>query len=387
MNEPTYRVASIDIVRGLVMAIMALDHARDFFHAEAMISDPLDLATTTAPLFFTRWITHFCAPLFVFLAGCSAFLSGRRRTRSELASFLLKRGIWLIVVELTVVNFGWTFNPFFTTAVFQVIWAIGVSMLILSVFVLLPHHVTGLAGLSILALHNLFDGYTGTFLTQLLHGGGPAVFPLTEHHNLLIIYPLVPWTGIMLCGYWSGTVFTREISPEKRMRILSITGVLLLGVFVLLRSWNQYGDPHPWSAQPDLMLSLLAFLRVEKYPPSLVYACMTIGTGLLLLALTERATGLLARILGIFGKVPFFYYILHIYLIHLVAVVMFFASGYGAADIIPTDAPFFFRPAAMGVGLAWVYVLWIAVLVALYPLCNWFNRFRATHHHPVLRYL
>lgn len=386
-HQPTsHRIFSIDLLRGLVMIIMALDHVRDYFHDDAMLHEPLDLQTTTPFLFFTRFITHYCAPVFIFLAGLSAYLMSLKKSKAELSSFLIKRGLWLILLEVTVITLGWTFNPFFNVLVFQVIWAIGISMVITGLMVRLPYPAILATGLSILLLHGLFHGITTGFWYDLTLGFF-SPYPLWGNHTLLIIYSFVPWTGIMLCGYSIGKIFAPTFDPAKRQKILLYMGSGLLVLFVLLRSGNFYGDPAPWSVQRNGVYTFLSFINVSKYPASLLYTCITIGPALLFLAVFEKAKGQLVHITAVFGCVPFFYYILHIYLIHILTVITFYATGHTSAEIVNPNSPFLFRPQVFGFNLYIVYLIWFAVLVILYPLCKWYNHYKSKHKHWWLSYM
>jgi uncharacterized membrane protein len=378
------RVDSIDLLRGLIMALMLLDHTRDFFSSSAL--DPRDVDDPA--LFLTRWVTHFCAPLFIFLAGLSAFLSGTRaRTRQEVSLFLFTRGAWLVLLELTVVLFGWTFSPTLNFFVLQVIWAIGWSMIVLAGLIYLPR--TGLAALALLMIagHNLFDAIRaeqlGSFapLWLLLHESG-FVEPVPGI-KVLAVYPLVPWIGVMAAGYVCGPVL--DFPERQRHRWLVGTGVSFIGLFVVLRALNIYGDPLPWQPSPSWSASILSFINCEKYPPSLLYLAMTLGPGLIALALFERVRGRLASWLITFGRVPFFYYIAHIYLIHVVAVAVVALAGGDLAWLF--EDPIGTKPRGYGVSLLLIYVLWLGFLVALYPLCRWFAALKQRRHDWWLSYL
>lgn len=359
------RVRSIDILRGLVMVLMALDHVRDFFTDVRF--DPLDLSQTSAPLFLTRWITHFCAPTFVFLAGISAHLMARRCTRAELSRFLFTRGLWLVVLEVTLMSLIWTFNLRYDHGLFlQVIWAIGVSMIVLAALVHLP--VPEIAAYSIVMIlgHNLLDGVDpqslGVWapLWSLLHVSGPI-----EH--AFVAYPLIPWIAVMSLGYCAGAFF--EIEQRRRTQWFTCLGAASLTLFVLLRTPNVYGDPGDWTLQDTTLRTLLSFVNVQKYPPSLQYLLLTLGVGLLLLAAFESARGKFSDVLRTFGRVPLFFYVLHIALAHLVAGVIAFAMGFGTA-LLSDDI--FVLPQEWGFGLPVVYLAWVLVVATLYPACRWF---------------
>lgn len=387
-TSTTYRIASIDILRGLVMIIMALDHTRDFFHSTAMTADPLDATTTTTALYFTRWITHFCAPVFVFLSGLSAYLSSRSKTKSEASAFLIKRGLWLIIVELTLVAFGLTFNPFFNFFILQVIWAIGCSMIILGILIRISWSAILVAGILLFAGHNTVNylnlpttGTAGTIWGIFLTARG-LIVPLDSTHFLGVFYAILPWTGVMLLGYSIGVWFQKDFNAEKRKRLLLITGSSLLLLFILLRFLKGYGDPGAWDGN-----SLFSFLNTSKYPPSLQYCFMTLGPAMILMALTENVRSGWSKVVSVYGRVPFFYYILHFYLIHGICVALFFASGYTTADIEDPRVPFLFRPLNFGYNLWVVYTIWVVVVAALYFPCRWFYRYKIQHSQWWLRYI
>lgn len=389
------RIHSIDILRGLVMVIMAIDHIRDNFLRGA--PDPTDMHTTTLALFFTRWITHFCAPVFVFLSGVSAYLAGTRRTQNELGIFLIKRGLWLILLELTVITFAFFLDPGFHFLLLQVIWAIGGSMIILGLLVRLkvsPGDI-GTIGAVIFFCHNLLDymemGDLGrTYWWKMLWTCGPtpsSIIGIGGGHSLATIYALMPWTSVMLLGYAIGTLYAKGFDAARRKRLLLYSGAGLLGLFVVLRLWNLYGDPHPWGFQRTTLLSVLSFFNVSKYPPSLLYLCMTLGPALILLAWTENITGWGARVASVYGQVPFFYYVLHWYLIQGFHVGLFFAMGFTSKQIINPHRFFRFLPNGYGVNLAGVYVVWLIVIALLYLPCKWYGRYKQAHRQWWLSYL
>lgn len=393
-SKTIYRNQAIDILRGTVMIVMALDHVRDFLHEDAMTENPLDFATTTPVLFLTRWITHFCAPIFLFLSGISAWLSGQRRSRGELSAFLIKRGLWLVLIELAIITLGITFNPFYNFFIAQVIWAIGWSMVITGLLVrFLTARVILIVGLAIVALHNLTDymslpreGAGGITITALLTAAFTPV-PLDASHTIFLVYAILPWTGIMLCGYGLGFIFASSFPPSRRKQLLLRLGIAVISLFILLRLVNLYGDPDPWRVQQNGIFTVLSFVNVTKYPVSLHYTLMTIGIALLLLAVLEGAKGRVPSFLATYGAVPFFYYVLHFYLIHLVCVVVFFASGFGTNQIVDPNSLFLFRPVNFGLPLIWVYVAWIGVVLTLYLPVRWYQRYKLSHRQWWLSYL
>ncbi|WP_231459734.1 DUF1624 domain-containing protein [Pedobacter sp. Leaf132] len=385
------RIVSIDILRGLVMIIMALDHTRDFFHIQAMTGDPLNPDTTTPFLFFTRWITHFCAPTFVFLSGLSAYLSAQNKTPSQSSAFLFKRGLWLIFIEVAIVTLGLTFNPTYNFVILQVIWAIGWSMIFLAIFSRVSYKLVLLLGLLLVLGHNIFNLFPApndenlNLVLKIFFTAFGTVVTIGNNHFIGVFYAILPWTGIMFLGYATGKWFNKDFNPVKRNRNLLNFGALALVIFVGLRLLSVYGDPAPRKEYHDLVKNLFSFFNVSKYPPSLQFTGMTIGVALLLLAITEGAINKLSKVLSVYGSVPFFYYILHFYLLHTILVALFFLEGNTSAQII--QMPFFFRPVAFGYNLWIVYAIWIFVVASLYYPCKWFKKYKQTHSNWWLRYL
>ncbi|MFD3408834.1 heparan-alpha-glucosaminide N-acetyltransferase domain-containing protein [Aquirufa sp. HETE-83D] len=381
------RIDSIDVLRGIVMVIMALDHVRDFVHDQAYTGDPLNVLTSTPFLYFTRWITHLCAPTFVFLSGLSIYLQSIRKSKAELSSFLFKRGIWLLCVEFVLISLAITFNPFYNLVLLQVIWAIGISMIILAFLSRLPYKVVLAIGLIIVLGHNSLDfweaepGFKAGFWWDLLHHGSFAIYPIVGDHFLAIMYPFVPWTGLMILGYCFGIFFTSKFTSTERQKILFKTGSFLLGFFVLLRAINVYGDPHPWATQTSGLATFLSFMNVNKYPPSLAYMSVMIGIAILALAVLENIQNKLSNVFRVFGRTAFFYYILHFYLAHLITTVLFFYRGHSLDDalIALQKIPFLFQIAGEGYSLEIVYLIWALLIVSLYPLCNWYDSYKTAH--------
>ena len=374
------------------MIIMALDHVRDYFHYAAFTDSPTNLMTTTPLLFFTRWITHFCAPTFLLLSGVSAYLMGQKKTKKELSIFLVKRGCWLVLMELFIVTLAWTFDPLYHVFILQVIWAIGVSMIILGLLIWLPLNAILLCGLVIIGLHNLLDIPESSkdaqfgLLWNLAHHGKFTEIHLWPHHIGIIVYAFLPWTGIMILGYGIGKIFTPAFNRERK-KILFISGSFAILFFLILRSYNHYGDPEHWHFIRSRLFSLLSFFNIPKYPPSLDYISLTLGIALIVLGFLDRISKDSFPFLRIFGRVPFFFYVLHLYLIHTLTVILFFIQGYQAKDIPPQHSPFMFRPDNFGFGLAGVYLIWIAVILILYPLCRWYDNYKTTHKKWWLSYL
>jgi uncharacterized membrane protein len=387
------RIRSIDLLRGIVMVIMALDHVRDYFHETAMVDDPLNLETTTPALYFTRWITHFCAPVFVFLAGTSAYMISQKKSKADLSNFLIKRGFWLVLIEVTVVTLGWTFNPLFNLIILQVIWAIGISMVLLGLLIHLPYRFLLMLGLIIVFGHNLIDyaeaargGNTGLLL-DLFHSANFSLHSLNATHFVMVVYAFLPWLGVMILGYCLGRLYVPAFDPNKRKKILFYLGAGMLLLFIIVRTLNEYGDPSPWSYQRNFFYTFLSFIKVTKYPPSMLFVCITIGIALIALAFLEDVQNKFTKWMTVYGRVPFFYYVLHLYLMHAFCVIAFFLSGYGADNIVSPQTPFLFRPPRFGYSLPIVYVIWFIVVLLLYPICRWYNRYKSTHHNWWLSYL
>lgn len=390
-NKP--RFSSIDILRGAIMLIMALDHVRDYFHIAALSGNPTDMGTTTPILFFTRFVTHFCAPIFVLLSGLSAYISGQRKTKKELSIFLIKRGAWLLFVEIAIITLALTFNPLYNLFILQVIWAIGWSMIILGLLVKTSYKWILVAGTILFFGHNLLDhidlpqqGAAAIWWRTLLTGA-TNFYPIGGNRFIMVAYAILPWTGIMLLGYALGYLYQKSFDEHKRKKILTAVGLALLVLFVLLRTINQYGDPSQWAVQRNSVTTFLSFLNVTKYPVSLQYACLTLAPALLLLACLEKTANKLTRFLAVYGRVPFFYYVVHFFLIHLLCVAAFFISGHILAEAIDLNSPFLFRPVNYGFSLTVVYIIWAGVICIMYYPCRWFNRYKQTHTQWWLSYM
>jgi len=378
----TDRIESIDLLRGVVMIIMALDHVRDYFHYDAFYYNPTDLTRTNVLLFFTRFITHYCAPVFVFLAGTSAYLYGVKRSKKELSFFLLSRGIWLVFVELFIVVLFRTFNPSYTYLNLQVIWAIGVSMIALSAVIYMNKKLILLTAVILIAAHNLLDAVhvPGNGLLAViwsfLHDVNHFTF---GQMDLYVRYPVLPWLGVMTLGYYLGSMYVSGYDPVKRRKNLLISGIASIVLFIILRSGNWYGDAAHWSVQKNSIFSLLSFLNVNKYPPSLDYVLITLGPALVFLALTEKKLNAWTEKIVIFGRVPMFYYLAHILLIHILAVIAALITGY--PDMIILNNGVNDTPALKGYGfnLLMVYMVWAGLLLLLYPFCKWFDHYKRTN--------
>ena len=396
------RITEIDMLRGLVIVLMALDHVRDYIHIGAFTYNPLDPEQTTPWLYVTRWITHLCAPTFVLLAGVSAYLQlAKGKTPAQLSVFLLTRGLWLVVLELTVLSFGWSFG--FPYALFmQVIWAIGWSMIALAALVWLPRMAVLAIGIAIVAGHNLLDPLTpqsfGQFslLWTFLHEGGPVF--VGQQPIGLIAYPALPWIGIIAIGYGMGALFASE--PAKRDRTLFLLGLAMLAAFVALRWSMAYGDPQfaagpeaiarDWRDQTSIGAAVMVFFDVQKYPPSLQFTLVTLGVVFTIWPLLARLRGPVASVLNTFGAVPFFFYVLHIYLVHLLAIAANAAAGKPIAGQFNYMLNVFTQPQLFqgaGFTLPWVYAIWILVLAILYPLCRYWQALKQRRRDWWLSYL
>ena len=374
------RIESIDLLKGLVMVIMALDHVRDYFHAPAFLFDPADPTQTSLPIFFTRWITHFCAPAFSFLAGLSAFMAGRRKSIAELSGFLLKRGLWLIFIELTIVNFAWYFDIHFHTFGLLVIWSLGISMIVLAGLIHLPRKLILFFSCLLIFGHNLLDNihYTGNFFWAVLHEFSIFNFPGDVH--FFVGYPIIPWVAVMALGYYFGWFYSKPFDSIKRKKLFNIIGFTSILLFIILRWTNLYGNPLNWIHYDTFSKSLISFLNPDKYPPSLLYLLMTLGGILLFLANSENLKGRIVNFFSTFGRVPFFYYILHLYLIHLLAMIFAELSGFGW-QLLVLPSWITFVPALKGYGFSlWVvYLVWIGIILLLYPLCKKFDQYKLNH--------
>jgi uncharacterized membrane protein len=384
------RIVSIDITRGIVMVIMALDHVRDLIHVDSITQSPTNLGTTSPILFFTRWITYLCAPTFVFLAGTSAYLSLQKSSdRSKSKRFLLKRGLYLILLEIIVVNFALFFDPGFHTILFEVIATIGFGFIILGLFLNVSTKTLGILGLIILFGHNLFNliSLTGnsTLKTVLSLFFNQTGIPLSNR-VFVMAYPPVPWLGIMLVGFASGKFF--EWPVEKRQKLFMQFGLIALGLFVALRFINLYGDPVKWSSQNTSVFTFLSFMNVTKYPPSLQFCLVTLGIMFFILVISERSRNKLSQIVSVYGKVPLFYFLVHFFLIHLLLLAILYLQGFSWRQMNFASGNFG-RPKDItsGVPLWEVYLIWIGVVILLYKPCLWFGKYKSRHTQWWLKYI
>lgn len=365
------RVHSIDIVRGLVMILMALDHTRDLLQASTFVATDLDKASPA--LFFTRWVTHLCAPSFVFLSGTSAFLSVQRTNDIKASRrFLLTRGLWLILLEITVVDFLLFTDYHYRIMFLQVIFAIGAGFLLLALVLKVPARWLAVLGLALIFGHDLVKG-TGLWTVLFL----PSVNQLTPNFMLAYLYPVLPWFGIMVAGYACGPLFQK---PEQtRRRLFLWIGLGALALFLLIRWTNVYGDPAPWEHRIPHVYTFLSFINVTKYPPSLMYTLLMLGIMFLLLAAAEVFSNKVTDALEVYGRVPLYYYVWHLFLIHTAMFIMVFAQGFTPSQLI--FGPFLFgRPAAgSGLSLPGVYAVWLLIVAIMYPICLQYGRYKAAH--------
>ena len=386
------RLASIDMMRGIVMIIMALDHTRDFFHVDAQLFNPTDLSKTTTILFFTRWVTHFCAPTFVFLSGLSAGLSLQRKSKKELSWFLFTRGLWLVIIELTIMRFGFAFNLYYDVTFFEVIYTIGASMMVLSVLVFLPQQVVLGIGLILIFGHDALNmiqltpqdsGYVIWTLVQR-----PGFIALDETHGIFVSYPLIPWLGIMLAGFGAARLYT-HFSTEKRRKVLVYSGVIAIVLFVIIRFTNVLAPLDAWSVQENSWFTFLSFINTVKYPVTVLFTLMILGPVLIILSFTERAQGWFTDKTIIIGRVPLFYFIVHFYVLHVAALathLIISGKSFGELDFHLSAGLGGIAPGS-GYPLIWTYVAWGILILVMYRACKWYNHYKSTHSHWWLSYL
>lgn len=385
-SAPRARLDSVDVVRGVIMILMALDHTRDFFGIPGQ--NPTNLATASAGLFLTRWVTHFCAPVFFLLTGTGAFLALRRRSPAQLSRFLWTRGLWLIVVELVIARcLAYQFNFDFRVTMLLVIWALGWAMIVLAALVRFPAWVATTFGVVLIVGHNLLDTVKSSHpVWAILHG--PGFVLNTPAHVVFAAYPLIPWIGVTAAGYGLGQVYRWD--AERRCRFLLRLGIAITVAFFVVRGINIYGDPSRWSSQASAAFTVLSFLNVTKYPPSLAFLLMTLGPALIFLRAVDGGTPRWLRPANVIGRVPMFYYVLHFTLIHLFAVA-FCLVRYGSAHWM-TESPDlgnypFTAPPGWGYELPVVYLMWALVVVTMYPLCRWFAGVKRRRNDAWLSYL
>ncbi len=371
------RIESIDLLKGVVMVLMALDHTRDYFHQSSVLMDVTNPERASAALFIIRWITHFCAPAFSFLAGVSAFMSGKSKTKTALAAFLIKRGLWLVFLEITVISFAWYFDLHFGNIDLAVIWVLGVSMISLAAFIYLPLNAILIVSLLLIFGHNLLDPihFSGSLLWSLIHD--PASFNFGDGHTLNVVYPIIPWIGVMALGYYFGSFYSRNIKREWRQQLFNRIGIFSIVAFALIRWTNWYGDPKPWLHLANAGQTIMSFFNVNKYPPSLLYLLATLAFTFLFLANSEKWRGKLVDFFSVFGRVPFFYYLLHLYLIRISAMVTAELTGHGWEIMVQKQFDIDLKDFGFNLGI--VCLVWITIVLALYPLCKTFDHYKQNH--------
>ncbi len=380
----SYRIESIDLLRGLVMILMALDHSRILFYYGGELADPTDLETTFPFLFFTRFITHFCTPIFILLAGTSAYLYGQKKSKKQMARFLLIRGIWLIFLELTVTDFIWWFDPKFGLINLQILWAIGFSMIALSMIIYLPKKIILILGLLIVAGHNLLDGF-------VMEGYSPkAIFwyflhqhqflQISESRYVFFNDPILACIGVIVLGYCFGEFYKKGFDKERRKKLLLKIGIGALVLFFILRGINVYGDLNPWEVQKNGVFTFMSFMNITKYPLSLIFNLFTIGCGILFLYFAENIKNNFTNFLLVFGRVPFFYYFLHVVLLHSMALLFLILIGDDwHITIINANVISSGMPSDYGFPLWITYVFWIIVVLLTYPICKLYMRYKANN--------
>ena len=377
INTKNKRIATLDLLKGAIMIIMALDHVRDYFHFDAFFFDPTDPEKTNLGLYLTRWITHYCAPTFSLLAGVSAYLIGIRKSKKELSLFLLKRGLWLVFIELTVVNFSWFFDIHFQTFGLFVIWSLGISMIFLAAIIHLKVKHVLIFSLLMIFGHNALDSihFGNDIFWSIIHEFN--FIDLQSGRKLLVGYPIIPWIGVMSLGYYFGSYYNSAMDPTKRKRHFIVIGISSVLLFFVVRMLNGYGNFQYWKNYDSILSTVFSFFNPSKYPPSISYLLMTLGPVFIILSLTENLKGKIINTISVFGKVPFFYYILHIYLIHLLALITAWITGFGWESLIikgwVTQSPLL---KGFGFNLWIVHLIWIAIVIALYPLCKKFSTYK-----------
>lgn len=386
MTLPTSeRIESIDILRGLVMIIMVLDHVRDYFHINAFAGNfPENLESTTLPLYFTRFITHYCAPVFVFLAGTSAFLYGQKHTPKALSKFLITRGIWLIFVEIVINNLLWWFDITYGMINLQVIWAIGFCMIVLGLLIYLPKKILVALGFLIVLGHNMLDGMSIpeenplSLLWKMSHE--LSCVSIGETRLLCFSYPVLPWIGVILLGYCFGSFYKKDAAVHTRKKWLLTIGISAIVFFFILRTFNIYGDSMLWSEQESFSKTIISYFILSKYPPSLLFLLITLGPALLFLYKIENIKNSVTNFLIVFGRVPFFFYVIHVFVVHASAILGLLITGKDWRTMI-LDNETMSSGALSGYGysLGIVYLVWVAIIILLYPICKWFMKYKATH--------
>jgi uncharacterized membrane protein len=371
------RVSSIDLLKGVVTVLMALDHTRDYFHQSSVLLDMTNPAHATYSVYLTRWITHLCAPAFSFLAGISAYLSGKKKTKAALSVFLIKRGLWLIFMELTIISFAWYLDITFNNLDLAVIWVLGVSMIFLAGFIHLPQNMILFVSCIIIFGHNLLDQvhFSESFLWGVIH----EVYSvkLSKTRTLTILYPIIPWIAVMALGYYFGHFFDVSVKRSQRQKLFNGIGFASIILFVLIRLSNIYGDPVPWVALQSTGRTFMSFMNLNKYPPSFLYLLATLSFTFLFLANSEKWHGKLVDFFSVFGGVPFFYYLAHLYTIRLLSLIAAELTGHGWQLMIQRQFDVDLKD--FGFSLPVVYLIWIGIILLLFPICKRFDHYKQNH--------
>jgi uncharacterized membrane protein len=378
------RIESIDLLRGLVMIVMALDHVRGYFHFDTFLFSPTDIEHTTFPMFGTRLVTHLCAPTFIFLSGASAYFTAKRKSLRETSFFLITRGAWLVVLQVTIVQFMWNFDPAFHFISSNIISTIGFCMIALAFIIRLKYKVILIFGLVVVIGHNFLDGISfepnsyQDIVWAFLHA--PNQYIINDNQIIQFKYPIIPWVGVMALGYCLGHLYDQSFSTERRKKILLQIGLSCLTVFVILRWTNYYGDPLPWAHHLEFAKTFFSFLNVQKYPPSLLFLCLTLGVALVLLAMFENVNSTRLGPVILFGKVALFYYVVHVFVIHALAMMSVIWMGYPWQTMVYIGSHNVISPilkGKYGFTLGQTYLIWIAIVISLYPICAAWNRFKS----------
>ncbi|TDE14599.1 DUF1624 domain-containing protein [Dyadobacter psychrotolerans] len=392
-SEPTSRIKSIDTIRGAIMIIMALDHVREFFLITAFTQNPVDPQTTTPILFFTRWITHYCAPSFMLLSGISAYLAGSKRSATETSLFLIKRGFWIVLIEVTLMTFILSFDISYKFILLNVLWALGCCMIVTGIFVrFFSAKAVLVFGLVLILGHNVFDFIKVTpnsvldIILNIFFTAAGKFYPVGGR-TIAVFYVILPWAGVMMSGYGLGKLYDKDFDAGKRKKILLLAGLSATLIFIVLRFANGYGDPALWTTQKESWRTVLSFFNVSKYPPSLLFTLMTVGPVLILLSFTDSTSNRLTKFLSVYGKVPFFYFIVHFSLIHVLSAITVLLTGYTWKQATDPELFFKFRPFDFGFELGWVYLIWIAIVLSLYFPCKWYGKYKTEHKAWWLSYL
>ena len=384
------RINSIDILRGLVIVLMAIDHIRDMWALEGFV--PEDMSQTSSGYFFTRWITHFCAPVFVFLAGTSIYLYLQKVKDKKLVSaFLLKRGLWLIIVEVIIINWAWSWKLFFNNWGFflQVIWVIAIAMIAMALLIRFSNKILLILSIVIIAGHNLLNFITPKdlgsldWLWKIFHDAGWIGLNSDNSFGVFIVYPVLPWIGVMAAGFVFGQVMTWDV--QRRIKFLWRLGLGCISLFIVLRYSNLYGDTGVWQTQKNALFTFMDFLNTQKYPPSLLFLLMTLGPSFLLLILFEKWSNKLFDSLRVFGRVPFFFYILHFPVIHFGSMLYYrITQGewFDLANTGPKNWPEYYEPSLLR-----LYIVWITIVVLFYFLCRWYNNYKSRKKYWWLKYI